>query len=232
MLIKFREDSFLKVNTKDSSKLGDKDKVKVRKGMTIEISAYLQEGNHTKFTIKYRNDDIEGLNTWYAFNNHISIEHDGKNIFPSLPLLNELKGGKKILLPKFGTVYCNEPIIKDGNFTWGEATHNGERTTNDSSIVDGMYRIAELAQKARDQINEPFRITSWYRPPAINRRIGGASNSRHLYGDAIDFYVKGMSAKQLSQALEWWPGGMGTYSNMPHILHLDARGYKARWGPY
>ncbi len=121
-------------------------------------------------------------------------------------------------------------IIPNGNFTWSEATRGGTRMPPNQATVDGMVRIAKLAQQARDRIGRPFRITSWYRPPDINRQVGGASNSRHIVGDAIDFYVDGLSGDQIYWALDpWWPGGLGRYRRFPSLSHLDARGYRARW---
>jgi Peptidase M15 len=121
-------------------------------------------------------------------------------------------------------------IIPNGNFTWAEATHGGTRMPPNQATVDAMVRIATLAQQARDRLGRPFRITSWYRPPDINRRVGGASRSRHMVGDAIDFYCDGLTGNQLYRALDpWWPGGLGRYKRFPNLGHIDARRYRARW---
>ncbi len=121
-------------------------------------------------------------------------------------------------------------IIPNGNFTWAEATRGGTRMPPNQATVDSIVRIAKLAQQARDRIGRPFHITSWYRPPDINRRVGGASNSRHIVGDAIDFYVDGLTGNQIYWALDpWWPGGLGRYTRFSRLSHLDARGSRARW---
>ncbi|MEM9808002.1 MAG: D-Ala-D-Ala carboxypeptidase family metallohydrolase [Cyanobacteria bacterium P01_D01_bin.56] len=121
-------------------------------------------------------------------------------------------------------------IIPNGNFTWAEATRGGTRMPPNQATVDAMIRIAELAQQARDRLGRPFHITSWYRPADINRQVGGASNSRHIVGDAIDFYIDGLSGDQIYWALDpWWPGGLGRYRTFARLSHLDARGYRARW---
>ncbi|NEP60598.1 MAG: peptidase M15A, partial [Symploca sp. SIO2G7] len=121
-------------------------------------------------------------------------------------------------------------IIPNGNFTWAEATRGGTRMPPNQATVDGIVRIAKLAQQARDRLGRPFHITSWYRPPDINHQVGGASNSRHIVGDAIDFYVDGLSGNQIYWTLDpWWPGGLGRYRSFPSLSHLDARGYRARW---
>ncbi|MCU0568784.1 MAG: D-Ala-D-Ala carboxypeptidase family metallohydrolase [Oculatellaceae cyanobacterium Prado106] len=121
-------------------------------------------------------------------------------------------------------------ILPNGSFTWAEATHGGTRLPPNLETVDAIVRIALLAQQARDRIGRPFRVTSWYRPPDINREVGGASLSRHIVGDAIDFYCDGISGDQIYRALDaWWPGGLGRYTNFPELCHIDARGYRARW---
>lgn len=121
-------------------------------------------------------------------------------------------------------------IVANGNFTWAEATRGGTRMPPNQATVDAMVRIAALAQQARDRIGRPFLVTSWYRPPEVNRRVGGASRSRHIVGDAIDFYCQGLTGNQVYWALDpWWPGGLGRYTRYPALVHLDARGRKVRW---
>src|SRR4028119_426177 len=127
-------------------------------------------------------------------------------------------------------IQLSAAIIEDGNFSWAEATHGGTRMPPNQATVDAIVRIAKLAQRARDRIGRPFIITSWYRPPAINYAVGGAAYSRHLIGDAMDFTCEGLSGNQLYWFLEpWWPGGLGRYTQYPHLCHIDARSYRARW---
>ncbi|MEM8603110.1 MAG: D-Ala-D-Ala carboxypeptidase family metallohydrolase [Cyanobacteria bacterium P01_H01_bin.121] len=121
-------------------------------------------------------------------------------------------------------------IVESGSFTWAEATRGGARLPPDQATVNAIINIAELAQQARDRIGRPFIITSWYRPPDVNRRVGGASQSRHIVGDAIDFYVDGLTGDQVYWSLDpWWPGGLGRYTSYPYLCHIDARSYRARW---
>ncbi len=128
-------------------------------------------------------------------------------------------------------IQLHAAIVPNGNFTWAEATRGGQRMPPNQATVDAIVRIATLAQQARDRIGRPFRITSWYRPPDINRRVGGASESRHVVGDAIDYYVDGLTGDQIYRALDpWWPGGLGRYAgSRSNLSHIDARGYRARW---
>ena len=105
-----------------------------------------------------------------------------------------------------------------------------------------------------------FTIMSGYRTPYYNSKIGNeTSYSRHLYGDAMDIYidhdgdgnmddvdrsgrVDSNDAKFLLKVAEkidnsrewgWLKGGAGVYhANAAHgpYIHIDARGYVARWG--
>lgn len=121
-------------------------------------------------------------------------------------------------------------IIPNGNFIWAEATNGGTRLPPDQSTVDAIVRIARLAQQAHERIGRPFHVTSWYRPADINARVGGVSNSRHIVGDAIDFYCDGLTGDQLYWYLDpWWPSGLGRYASFPYLCHIDARNYRARW---
>jgi hypothetical protein len=127
-------------------------------------------------------------------------------------------------------IQLDASIIPNGNFNWAEATRGGTRMPPNQATVDAIVRIARMAQEARDRIGRPFHITSWYRSAAVNRQVGGASASRHIVGDAIDFYCDGLTGDQIYWALDpWWTGGLGRYTQFPRLSHLDARGYRARW---
>lgn len=127
-------------------------------------------------------------------------------------------------------IQLSAPILPNGNFTWAEATKGGTRMPPDDATLNAMIRIANLAQQARDRVGRPFIITSWYRPPHINRAVGGAKYSRHIVGDAIDFVCDNLTGNQLYWLLDpWWPGGLGRYTKYPNLCHLDGRNYRARW---
>lgn len=78
-------------------------------------------------------------------------------------------------------------------------------------------------------------ITSGYRCPQYNRRVGGATHSQHCEGIAADIVVKhdngsAMSPDDVAQYLEdKYPDkyGIGRYKGWTHI---DVRNTKARWG--
>lgn len=129
-------------------------------------------------------------------------------------------------------VKLTDPISSSSpNFTWGEATHNGERIPTDAHTVANIIRCATLLQEIRNKIKEPLHITSWYRPEPYNTQAGGVSNSEHLHGGAADFYADSYNYKQmydLCDVLVGSRGGVGKYRNNT-ITHVDVRGYRARW---
>ncbi|MCU0523829.1 MAG: D-Ala-D-Ala carboxypeptidase family metallohydrolase [Elainella sp. Prado103] len=128
------------------------------------------------------------------------------------------------------TFYTDQPIIPGGSFTWGEATKDASRIPETVTIVNNIIALARELQKARNQIGLPFIVNSWYRPPAINQAVGGVPNSQHLFGKAVDLQIPGYSGRRIANAvLLWWPGGIGIYSAMPDIVHLDI-GSKRTWG--
>lgn len=54
-----------------------------------------------------------------------------------------------------------------------------------------------VLQPMRDHFGVPIEVTSGYRSWAVNKRVGGAPNSSHLFGEAVDFKVMGTPADQI-----------------------------------
>jgi hypothetical protein len=53
--------------------------------------------------------------------------------------------------------------------------------------LENMKRVAnECFEPLREHLGEPIRITSFFRSEELNRAIGGAKNSAHTRGEAID----------------------------------------------
>ena len=70
--------------------------------------------------------------------------------------------------------------------------------------------------------------------PQKNQDVGGAKNSQHMHGTALDLNVKGMSTEQkaalVDDALARGAKGIGWYND--GSLHIDFReGQAAAWGP-
>lgn len=60
------------------------------------------------------------------------------------------------------------------------------------------YNVAEkVMDPLREFIKKPITVNSWYRSPEYNKKVGGAKNSQHTLGEAVDFVVKGMSIEEI-----------------------------------
>ena len=64
-------------------------------------------------------------------------------------------------------------------------------------IEDTMRRMDEV----REALNKPVRITSGYRSPAVNSRIGGSRTSDHMLGCAVDFVCAKMDPKDICEII-------------------------------
>lgn len=82
----------------------------------------------------------------------------------------------------------------------------------------------------RTKLEKPVIITSGYRTPEHNKKVGGAKYSYHMRGMAADIRVEGMTARELAKKLdEIVPNECGiiTYDNW---VHFDSRHTKYRKG--
>jgi zinc D-Ala-D-Ala carboxypeptidase len=64
----------------------------------------------------------------------------------------------------------------------------------------------------------PIRIVSGFRTPATNTLVGGASDSRHLYGDAADIPA-GLATREDAEAA----GATGIGLTGEWVTHVDVR---------
>ena len=106
-----------------------------------------------------------------------------------------------------------------------------------------LYKLLELQNVlVKKGYNETgFEIVNGYRHPAYNEKVGGASMSRHLQGQALDLSIKDINDdgrvtqkdKQivldlLENEIIKGKGGIGKYPGTMSV-HFDVRGFKARW---
>ena len=89
-----------------------------------------------------------------------------------------------------------------------------------------LVKLIEL----RKIIEKPVYITSGYRCPKYNQKVGGVVNSYHCIGLAADIKVKDINLINLLEICENIGfGGIGFYEKK-NFLHLDVRPTKrTRW---
>jgi hypothetical protein len=68
-----------------------------------------------------------------------------------------------------------------------EAVRTGLDNTPPPDVVANLLRLAKMLEKVRALLKKPIHISSGYRSPALNARIGGSPKSAHLDGRAADF---------------------------------------------
>jgi GH24 family phage-related lysozyme (muramidase) len=116
------------------------------------------------------------------------------------------------------------PHIRLGEF----ALNQEARRFHYQYQVDTAAELAGFLERVRLQFaGKPIIITSGYRPPSINRSVGGASGSEHLYGSAgvgaVDFYVREVNIQHVQ---DWcdknWPYSLG-YGAPKGFVHLGLR---------
>lgn len=97
--------------------------------------------------------------------------------------------------------------------------------------ADLFERIRELCCKCEGK-DVPIVINSGCRCEQHNKSAGGATHSQHLLGRALDLHCPhGITMDEFhGVCLACNPnGGVGFYRNQGFI-HVDTRGWKARWG--
>ena len=103
------------------------------------------------------------------------------------------------------------------------ACHDGADTVKvDTALVALLEEIRAAAGGA-------VTITSGYRTPAYNAKVGGARYSQHLQGTAADITVAGAAPLLVGQMAEHYLGGRGGIGVYQTFTHVDARSGRARW---
>ncbi len=132
------------------------------------------------------------------------------------------------------------------------------------AITPELLDKVELTLQQLERSGHPVEnvgVISGFRTPYYNAHGGSTSGrgsvSRHMYGDALDFYIDNdgdgrmddlnadgrvdigdarviaEAADQVEKRYPEYVGGIGVYTPRPGahsgFVHIDARGYRARW---
>lgn len=108
--------------------------------------------------------------------------------------------------------YMNEVACRDRN-----------RTLPSGAALASAERVAELMERIRQFFgNKPITVNSWYRTKEYNTQVGGAAQSQHMLGRAVDFTVQGIKPAVVQRRLlpvmkELGINGLGIYKGFTHV---------------
>lgn len=133
------------------------------------------------------------------------------------------------------------PLYLTPHFSLDEltATQAGDRAGLDNHPRDWSIRNLTRVARTLEQVREllggaPILISSGYRSPAVNRLVGGAQDSAHVRGLAVDFTAPAYgSPRQICRrlleqgyAIEWdqliWEGRW-VHLGLAEIGHVQRR---------
>jgi predicted chitinase/uncharacterized protein YcbK (DUF882 family) len=121
------------------------------------------------------------------------------------------------------------------HFTWNEwASKDGAPVPKSlrKNAIRAAWRLEQLRHELGDK---PLSALSYYRSPSHNDAVGGARSSRHMSADAADFskqtvdsfgrarFLKACEKLYKNDGIGQYPGG---------AVHIDTRGFKARWNSW
>lgn len=131
-------------------------------------------------------------------------------------------------------------------FCWKHGYVSPHFTRDEWASKDGVqvpYSLRKNAQKQAFKCEQlrhslgdrPIGALSYYRSPAHNAAVGGASQSRHMQADACDWdisLIESVGRDRFMAAVNriWAGNGIGVYPG--GNVHTDARPWVARWSSW
>jgi hypothetical protein len=143
--------------------------------------------------------------------------------------LNIMSTGSSSFLPISPFSYQVTPSINYGELCLNQEARRFTQLFQCQTAV----KLCDFLEKVKKEFgNKPVIITSGHRPVAINRSIGGASSSEHLFNapdvGAVDFFIKGANIYDVEKYCDKnWPYSIG-YGARKGFIHLGMRKTKQR----
>ena len=121
---------------------------------------------------------------------------------------------------------CFKRLNKKLNFTYSEFIGNSDTFGIDNIDRALFEKFITKLQTARTIAKTRFIITSWYRSPEYNKKVGGVADSAHVAGIAVDIAFTDSHQKFLIVSSLFICGfkriGISDKNNFVHVdLDLD-----------
>lgn len=225
----------------DSSTLEDFQIFKVAQGTEYDLRAIAPQitANQKRMVTLSKGLGPKNYNTWFLYPAHWLIEGGPRTDYSeatNTKAAPESSTKTAIITPvpreKIDWYSYDCPISTF--FCCGDVTKgDSARTPVDSSVMGRVMAMASELDKVRKEWGSGIAVTSWYRPPAINRAVGGASQSQHLTGGGVDIYAVNSNDYRFEDFLDaHWGGGLGYgVASGRGFTHLDLREGGWRRGP-
>ena len=120
-------------------------------------------------------------------------------------------------------------VSEDGENSITEHFKLKEFACKNSEAVIVSETLCYVLEAIRAHFGKPVVVTSGYRTPEYNAKVGGAAKSRHMLGIAADIQISGVKPADIAayaRTLMPTYGGIGIYSTFTHI---DIRSDIANW---
>lgn len=87
-----------------------------------------------------------------------------------------------------------------------EASDTAKRLGIDNSIpeslMNNLKRMCETLEEIRAIFGKPLMISSFYRCPDLNKKVGGSKTSAHMECRACDFTIKGVETDEVFESIK------------------------------
>ena len=91
----------------------------------------------------------------------------------------------------------------------------------DGFPVEPSEKLLRLADRVREHFGVPASVSSGIRCEKHNARVGGVPGSRHKYGTAMDFHLKGLPASVALPYIQAQPDCNYAYAIDSNYIHMD-----------